>query len=129
MLWVAMPCLMHVLAAGPPATAACNDPSVRRYEPRTFQGYACEADCERHKAGFRWAERHLVTDPRACASLPQAEAEGCVAYADAGQDAEGVGSRWAVENEIVRPCQCAGAGEQFRVGCAQAVETPADPGK
>jgi hypothetical protein len=129
MLRVAMLCLVLPLGLPPSPAQACGDPGRVRYEPRTFLGYACEDGCERHKAGFRWAERHLVTHPWVCALLPQAEAEGCVAYDDAEQDAEAAGSRWAVENEIVRPCQCEGAGEQFRVGCTQTVEIPADPGK
>jgi len=127
MLRVAMLCVYCMLVAAPRATATCTDPRVLRYEPRTFLGYACEGDCERHRAGFRWGESHSVKDPRQCAPLPQPEAEGCAAYVDAGQDAEGAGVRWAVENEIVRPCQCDGAGERFRAGCRGALQMPADP--
>jgi len=127
MLRAATLCLVLSMGTLPPPAVSCADARVERYEPRTFLGYACEDDCERHKAGFRWAEQHSVTDARRCASLPRPEAEGCAAYADEGRDAEAAGGRWAVENEILRPCQCEGAGERFRVGCTQVMQGPADP--
>lgn len=124
MLWVATSCLMRVLVAGPPATAACDDPGLLRYEPRTFLGYACEGDCQRHKAGFRWAEWHLVTDSRRCVILPKAESEGCVAFLEEGRQAEAAGERWAIENEIAHQCDCRGAGERFFAGCARQLPQP-----
>ena len=126
MLWTATLCLVLWSGVPPPSAASCGDAGVERYEPRTFLGYACEDDCERHKAGFQWAEWHSVTDPRRCASLPRPEAEGCAAYADGDQDAETAGDRWAVENEVAGPCHCNGAGERFRAGCARALEIRAN---
>ena len=124
-----MLCLLLPLGLLPSLASCRGDLGRERYEPRSFLGYACEDDCQRHKAGFRWAERHDVTDRRRCLQLALPEAEGCVAYADEGRDAEGAGNRWAVENEVGRPCQCEGAGERFRLGCVQATAIPADPGQ
>lgn len=125
MPWIATSCLLLSLAASPPAAAGCGDPGAVRYEPRTFLGHACEDDCERHKAGFRWAQRRAVAHPCRCRSLPRAEAEGCAAFLDEGADAEAVGARWAIENEIALPCLCRGAGERFEAGCRRAVAIPA----
>lgn len=122
---VATLCLLLALGAPLPAAAGCRDPGATRYEPRTFLGYACEDDCERHKAGLRWAERRGVIRPGSCLSLPGADAEGCVAYLEEGRDAETLGERWAIENEIARPCLCRGAGRRFGAGCRRAVATTA----
>jgi hypothetical protein len=84
-------------------------------------GYACEADCERHKAGFGWAERHRLTDPGSCEPLDRFEAEGCRAYLEELLTPGQAGYRWALENEISDACLCHGAGERFRIGCRRAV--------
>lgn len=97
-------------------SSACNARRVR-YEPRSFLGYACEDDCERHKAGFAWAVRRQVGGAAACQGLGAAEAEGCRAWTEEGRDARAAGFRWAVENEIAAPCRCDGAGRDFRAGC------------
>ena len=127
MLRVAVLCL--VVSFGVPSSLASGgDHSSRvRYEPRTFLGYACADDCQRHKDGFRWAERRAVTDARSCAPLGHLEAQGCRAYVDESFDAEAAGERWAIENEIADPRLCDGAGERFRSGCADAAEIPSVP--
>ncbi len=94
---------------------------AERYEPRSFLGYACEDDCERHKAGFAWAESRAVAVPAACTPLPAPEAEGCRAFVEEPLAPEQAGRRWAVENEIGEPRLCGGAGERFRQGCLAAV--------
>lgn len=104
--------------------ASCGHSNVERYEPRTFLGYACEDDCQRHKHGFRWAEQRAVADARSCESLGDLEAEGCRAYVHEPVDAEAAGERWAIENEIADPCLCNGAGERFGAGCTNATVIP-----
>ena len=113
-------CLVLPLGLPPSIASGCDDSSRVRYEPRTFLGYACEDDCQRHKYGFRWAEQRAVTDGRSCAPLGRLEAQGCRAYVDESFDAETAGERWAIENEIADPCLCHGAGERFRAGCKDA---------
>jgi hypothetical protein len=122
MLRTAALCLVLPLGPLPTLASACSDPGRDRYEPRTFLGYACEDDCERHKHGFRWAERWAVADARSCDLLGRLEAQGCSAYVDASLDAQAAGERWAIENEIADPCLCHGAGERFRSGCTGAAE-------
>lgn len=98
------------------ATSACSEGRVR-YEPRSFLGYACVDDCERHKAGFAWAERALPSDVEGCGRLPRPEGEGCRAWLDERLAAEEAGYRWALENEITDARLCDGGGERFRAGC------------
>lgn len=125
MIRLAMLCLALSLGLLPPVASACSGLGRTRYEPRTFLGYACEDDCQRHKHGFRWAEQWAVTDARSCEPLGQSEAQGCRAYVDESPGAEAAGERWAIENEIDDPCFCNGAGERFRAGCSDAaVMTP-----
>ena len=124
MIRLAMLCLALSPGLLPPLASACSDPGRERYEPRTFLGYACEDDCQRHKHGFRWAEQWAVTDARSCEPLGQSEAQGCRAYVDEFVDAGAAGERWAIENEIADPCLCDGAGERFRSGCTAAAEIP-----
>jgi hypothetical protein len=101
--------------------ASCPSVPVVRYEPRSFLGYACEDDCERHKDGFAWAQRHRVSDPAACRSLPRAEAQGCRAFTDSSVTPDEAGYRWALENEITVSCLCGGGGAGFRAGCLRYV--------
>ena len=116
---------MLMLAAFAPARAAdCTQPSTERYEPRSFLGYACEDDCQRHKAGFAWAEREAVTEAVECTPLAPPEAEGCLAYLQERLTPEQAGLRWAVENEIAVPCLCGGAGNDFRAGCLRYAAGP-----
>ena len=117
-------CLVLPLGLPPPIASGCHDSSRVPYEPRTFLGYACEDDCQRHKHGFRWAEQWALTDERSCEPLGLPEAQGCRAYVDESVDAGAAGERWAIENEIADPRLCDGAGERFRSGCADAVVIP-----
>ena len=94
-----------------------------RYEPRSFLGYACADDCERHKAGFAAAARRGVTNVADCRGMAAAEAEGCRAWAEEVVGAEAAGHRWALENEIAAPCFCDGAGREFRAGCLRYLTT------
>ena len=96
-----------------------------RYEPRSFLGYACADDCERHKAGFAWAAQRGLTNPVGCSVLGSAESEGCRAFVEEGVDAEMAGYRWALENEISAPILCDGAGMEFRNGCLLQLGWPA----
>ena len=116
--------LLLMLAAPATAALAGAAPAVVRYEPRTFLGYACRDDCERHKAGFRFAERRSLDDARRCVVLPGAESEGCMAFVDEGRWAEAAGERWAIENEIAHQCDCRGAGERFSAGCVRYLSQP-----
>jgi hypothetical protein len=90
------------------------------YAPRGFFGYACRDDrCSSHKAGFDWAERNGIADPRVCASRNDpAFAEGCRAFAEEAVTPEQAGFEWARENELDDRCHCTGAGPGFEAGCA-----------
>ena len=99
------------------------------YEPRSFLGYACADDCERHKAGFAWAAQRELTDSTECRALGPVESEGCLAWIEEGIDAEAAGFRWALENEIASPCLCDGAGRAFRTGCLRYLAPPATPNR
>ena len=124
MLQVAVLCLVLPFGVLPSLASGRDDLGRVRYEPRTFLGYACEDDCARHKAGFRWAEQHDVTDSRQCGELPRAESEGCAAFVDAGRVAAAAGETWAAENEIAYQSDCLGAGERFFAGCVRQLEVP-----
>lgn len=102
----------------------CPTAPAERYEPRSFFGYACDGDCERHKAGFAWAQSHAIADASACGALGRAEAEGCRAYAEESVASDEAGFRWALENEVQVACLCAGAGERFLAGCVRALGVP-----
>lgn len=119
-----MLCLAVPSGLMPLSAHGCGDRVRVPYEQRSFLGYACEDDCQRHKHGFRWAEQWAVADPRPCALLGHLEAQGCRAYVDAPLDAVAAGERWATENEIADPCLCDGAGERFRTGCTRATAVP-----
>jgi hypothetical protein len=95
---------------------ACIEDKIR-YEPRSFLGYSCADDCERHKAGFAVAARRGIRNVAECREVAAAEAEGCRAWVEEGVDANAAGYRWALENEITSPCLCDGAGREFRAGC------------
>jgi hypothetical protein len=124
MLRIAMLCLAWSLGLPPSLASGCGEVGRARYAPRTFLGYACIDDCERHKAGFAWAEQWAVADVRSCEPLDHLEAQGCRAYVDESFGAEAAGERWAIENEIADPCLCHGAGERFRAGCRDAAVLP-----
>lgn len=114
--------LLLSAAALHPSAVACPPDPAGRYEPRSFLGYACEGDCERHKAGFAWAEARGVASVDDCGLLPPLDAEGCRAYVEEPLGAEAAGHRWALENEVTRPCACDGAGPGFRAGCRAALD-------
>jgi len=118
--WLAL----QFAAGSAPGAPACPSASLERYEPRSFLGYACEDDCQRHKAGFAWAERQVVMEAGECTPLAPLEAEGCRAYLHERLTPEQAGLRWAMENEIAAPCLCGGAGEGFRAGCLQYAAGP-----
>lgn len=96
---------------------ACGPTVSIRYEPRTFFGYECPDNCERHKAGYAWAERIGLTDASGCSRLVGPYREGCTARIEQASASESAGYRWALENEIVATCECAGGGEGFEAGC------------
>lgn len=114
-------CLIALLV-GPAAVLADHDRSCESYQARTFFGYACDADCALHKAGFAWAERHGITSPSACAAVDPAFIAGCSAYAAEGLAPFDAGYDWALENEIADPTLCSGAGAAFQRGCRQYVD-------
>ena len=105
--------------AAPPL---CPTVPVERYEPRTFLGYACRGDCDLHKAGFAWAVRWGVSDPRLCDGLEPPRDEGCRVHVEDGLSPEEAGARWAHENEIGARCLCDGAGAGFAAGCRRALD-------
>ena len=107
---------------GPCATPGDGVP----YEPRTFLGYACAGDCEAHKAGFAWAERHGIADAAACMLADRSAAQGCRVYVEEAVTAELAGFEWARENEIAEPCRCYGAGPGFAAGCRAYLATVGD---
>ena len=120
-------CVLALLASLHAAGAsACAEGRVR-YEPRSFLGYACADDCERHKAGFAVAVSRGVRNADDCRGLGPAESEGCRAWAEEGIGAEAAGHRWALENEIALPCLCDGAGRAFRAGCLRYLAPLASP--
>jgi len=107
-----------VIALLGPATAPADPDRCREvYQERTFFGYACEAGCALHKAGFAWAERHGITTPTACAVIDPALLAGCSAYAAEGLSPFDAGYDWALENGIADPALCTGAGAAFQRGC------------
>jgi hypothetical protein len=63
------------------------DESQRRYlqlqrEQLYFKGYPCKDDCSGHIAGYNWAMRKGIEDPRKCGGNSQSFYEGCLAYAN-----------------------------------------------
>lgn len=95
---------------------------------RSFLGHACRDDrCGSHKAGFDWAERQGITDPRAClARNDPAFAEGCRAFVQEAVTAEQAGFHWARENDLTDASHCAGAGPRFEAGCRAYLHALAD---
>jgi hypothetical protein len=116
--------LVLIAVAGTAPAGGCPTAPAERYEPRSFFGYACDGDCERHKTGFAWAESHAVADASLCGALGRAEAEGCRAYVGEPVASDEAGFRWALENEVQVACLCAGAGERFLAGCLRALGVP-----
>jgi hypothetical protein len=114
-------CLM-ILCAG------AADRTVGAPAARSFLGHPCRDDrCGSHKAGFDWAERQAITDPRAClARNDPAFAEGCRAFVQATVTAEQAGFHWARENDLADTSHCAGAGPRFEAGCEAYVHALAD---
>ena len=87
--------------------------------PRSFLGRVCRDDeCAGHKAGFAWADRNGIADPRDCAEAEDpAFVEGCQAFAAATVTAEQAGFSWARDNGLDDHCRCGGAGPRFEAGC------------
>jgi hypothetical protein len=96
--------------------------------PAVFMGHACSDDrCGSHKAGFDWAERNGIVDPRACLSRNDPTfAEGCRAFVKETVTAEQAGFQWARENDLGDARYCAGAGPRFEAGCQAYVRAVAD---
>lgn len=113
-------CVIAVL--GVAAVPASPDRCREVYQARTFFGYACDANCALHKAGFAWAERHGITTPTACAAIDPELLAGCSAYAAEGLAPFDAGYDWALENEVADPSLCMGAGAAFGRGCRQYVD-------
>ncbi|MDQ1346004.1 MAG: hypothetical protein QG586_1535 [Pseudomonadota bacterium] len=118
-------CVIAVL--GPAVAQADPDRCREVYQARTFFGYACDADCVLHKAGFAWAERHGITTPTTCAAIDAELLAGCSAYAAEGLSPFDAGYGWALENEIADPALCTGAGAAFERGCRQYVDESPSP--
>jgi hypothetical protein len=108
--------------------AACPPAARERYEPRSFLGYACRDDCQRHKSGYDWARRQRARRSAACAALAGPEQEGCLAYVEEPLTPGEAGQLWASENEIADASLCDGAGEEFGSGCRRAVALPSSTG-
>ena len=118
---VSKPFVAAAVASPSRPAAACVHESVRESSaPRGFLGYACRDDrCNSHKAGFDWAERNGIADPRACTSRNDPGfVEGCRAFAEEAVTPEQAGFEWARESGLDDTCQCAGAGPGFEAGCA-----------
>lgn len=45
-----------------------------------FMGFPCVDTCKEIEAGYRWAERNRVADPKGCGGASWPFVEGCVAY-------------------------------------------------
>jgi hypothetical protein len=108
--------------------ASAADRTIGAPAPRSFLGHPCRDDrCGSHKAGFDWAERQAITDPRAClARNDPAFAEGCRAFVQETVTAEQAGFQWARENELADASHCAGAGPRFEAGCQAYVHALAE---
>jgi hypothetical protein len=52
-----------------------------------FHGFHCKQDCVGHRAGYKWAEKHGITDPAQCRAKGKSFNEGCIAYARELQEA------------------------------------------
>ncbi|TPI65050.1 hypothetical protein FJ417_00270 [Mesorhizobium sp. B3-1-7] len=62
------------------------DPAMAQ---QTFDGYDCTADCSGHQAGYDWAERNGISDPSHCDGNSRSFNEGCQAYVEEQQPAQG----------------------------------------
>jgi hypothetical protein len=51
-----------------------------------FHGYTCTVDCSGHEAGYRWEERHDITDPDDCGGNSNSFTEGCRSWAEEQAD-------------------------------------------
>jgi hypothetical protein len=60
------------------AAVLTSSPSTA--QERTFGGYECTEDCSGHKAGYEWAEEHIITDESDCGGNSQSFIEGCQTY-------------------------------------------------
>lgn len=46
-----------------------------------FHGFVCSDDCSGHKAGYKWAAKHHITEAENCGGKSKSFIEGCLAYA------------------------------------------------
>jgi hypothetical protein len=108
-------------AAAAAPTRNCEGAPARipHAAPLSFLGRVCrDDDCAGHKAGFAWADRNGIADPRDCAEAEDPGfVEGCQAFAAATASAEQAGFAWARDNGLEDRCHCAGAGPRFEAGC------------
>ncbi|MGA9581664.1 MAG: hypothetical protein WBR13_06815 [Allosphingosinicella sp.] len=72
---------------GVPISGIKNGKTYTAYDRRRhaqgtagFRGFACSGECERHEAGYRWAEAQNVTSPRNCRGPNWEFVEGCAAF-------------------------------------------------
>jgi hypothetical protein len=106
-------------AAAPARNCQGTPARIPHAVPLSFLGRACRDDeCAGHKAGFGWADRNGIADPRDCAEAEDpAFVEGCEAFAAATATAEQAGFSWARDNGLEDRCRCGGAGPRFEAGC------------
>lgn len=60
-------------------TYAAYDKRRHALSQNGFGGFGCPGGCERHEAGYRWAEKRKVTSPRDCRGPTWEFVEGCAA--------------------------------------------------
>ena len=63
-----------------------REPPAPARKPATsysFGGYPCVSkDCAEDLAGFRWAERNVISDPDSCTGATSGFIEGCRVYVE-----------------------------------------------
>lgn len=61
--------------------------SLPFFHPKTYREspaaelYECTDDCSGHEAGYQWAKKNNITNPKRCGGKSQSFIEGCKAYA------------------------------------------------
>ena len=48
----------------------------------SFRGRSCSGDCSGHQAGYDWAAKHGIVDPKKCGGRSRSFVEGCKAYGE-----------------------------------------------
>ena len=73
---------MRILATAMGICLALMFTHAAMAQGRTYGGFDCTVDCSGHAAGYKWAEKHDITDESDC-PLPNNSPsfqEGCIAY-------------------------------------------------